>query len=148
MPFVIMALLLLTASSISAQSSNGALLVAIRVLPSLSKSVHYNSPTLRITVDDVKRGYVEISDATVLEVRTNSRQGYMISLEQTLPGFKEIWVSDGMRTVIFSGAGGLMHQATTRLNAKETKRLSYRFILADGIRPGTYSWPLIVNVLI
>ena len=148
MPLIIPGLLLLTASGVFAKSSTNALLVATRVLPALSKSIHYNSPTLSITADDIKRGYVDIGDATVLEVRTNSRDGYSISLEKTGTSFKEVWVSDGVRTVIFRGSGGMMHQATLSLNTMEIKRLSYRFILSDKIIPGTYSWPLIIDIFI
>jgi len=148
LPFIIIALLLLPVTNISAKSSSSAMIVAIRVLPALSKSIHYKSPTLNITADDIKKGYVEIKDAAVLNVSTNSRQGYMISLEQTALGFKEIWISDGSRTVIFQGSSGIIHQTSSKLNTLETKKLSFRFILSNGIRPGTYRWPVLVNVLI
>ncbi|MFQ5441188.1 MAG: hypothetical protein ACE5EB_00515 [Thermodesulfobacteriota bacterium] len=143
--FLVIAFFTITVSLAMANSTSGNLNVSARVLPVLTKSIQSSSSSISITAADIQRGYLEVQNGTVLHVRTNSRQGYMITIEQSAFLFKEIWVFDGSRTVVMSGRSGLIHQPYSRSMRVDTKSLSYRFVLADEMKPGTYAWPLLVN---
>lgn len=143
--FLVIAFLVLTVSLAFANSTAGTLNVSARVLPVLTKSIQSGTSTISITAADIRRGYVEVHNGTILNVRTNSRDGYMITIEQSGFLFKEIWVFDGSRTVVISGRSGLIYQPYSRAMSAETRRLSYRFVLTEGMKPGTYDWPLLVS---
>ncbi len=101
--------------------------------------------TINVTAADVARGYVEIDHATVLDVHTNSRDGYYLSFEAGSHTFSEIWVMDQNRTTLLSNGSGYIHQDNA--SSKETKRLSYRFTLPKLLPPGSYDWPLMVSAV-
>jgi hypothetical protein len=121
--------------------------VSAIVKASISKTFIHQSRTLTITNDDVNRGYVDVKAATVLQVRTNSRQGYFMIFEGIDGPFSEVWVVDGTRSTVLSKMGGLVHQPYPGPMG-ETKELGYKFIISAQIIPGSYPWPMTVNVAI
>ncbi|GMR05058.1 MAG: hypothetical protein BMS9Abin23_0987 [Thermodesulfobacteriota bacterium] len=143
------ALLLTISFSVSSgKSTSGAIRVSAHVLPVISKTISNTSSLIVITGEDIKRGYVEVRNATLVEVRTNSREGYLITIEQSALLFKEIWVSDGSRTIILTGRSGLFHQPYSNSRGIDRRSLSYRFVLPENIEAGTYPWPLLINASI
>ena len=123
------------------------IMVSATVKAGISKTFIHQARTLTITNDDVNRGYVDVKAATVLQVRTNSRQGYFMIFEGIDGPFSEVWVVDGTRSTVLSKMGGLVHQPYPGPMG-ETKELGYRFILSAQVIPGSYPWPMTVNVAI
>ena len=122
-----------------ADSSTAQLRASVNVEEYISVDMQHQRQTLTITPEDIARGYVEVSRATVFTVRTNSRDGYMLYFENTAPLFSKVVLIDNGRRVELSGAGGIIHQSYAK---GQTKELSYRFFLSADAKPQTYQWPL------
>ncbi len=119
--------------------------VTATIMPSSHMHVISQAREITITNSDIGRGYVDSDAATVIEVKNNSSRGYMLIFEGEETIFKEVQVrGPGINAILRNGTGIITRpyagKGAVRLD------LSYRFILSDGIRPGTYAWPLTLSV--
>jgi hypothetical protein len=145
---ILITVLTLLAPHAFAGTKTQTMMVSAKVLPFLSKTMVHQQGDLTITREDIKRGYVEVKAGTVLEVRTNSRGGYILSFVIASGPYREIWVIDGKRTTVLLSMGGFIYQPHTGGKIVETKELSYRFLLSADATPGSYTWPLSVDTII
>lgn len=100
-------------------------------------------PTLVVTNADVARGYVEVADASRIEVRSNRPDGYFLAFD-VAPGLVRAVTVRGLgRDVQVEPGGALVEQPPAR--RAQVLDLSFRFQLADGARPGTYAWPVSIS---
>jgi hypothetical protein len=97
-----------------------------------------------VTEGDIKRGFVELVSGTILQIKTNARNGYALFFEGGNELFKEIMVMDKGRTVAVSSHGGFVHQPYSGGNI-EVKNLSYKLQFNKNIQPGTYPFPFTVK---
>lgn len=97
---------------------------------------------LIVTYADVARGYVDVPAASRIEVTTNSPRGYLLVFEVADGLFREVAVNGLGREVRIAGSGGFVPQPPARGASIE---LSYRFLLSDSARPGTYAWPVSIS---
>ncbi|MBM2828141.1 MAG: repeat-containing protein [Actinobacteria bacterium] len=105
--------------------------------------VIYQRPAVVITDADIARGYVDFPSASRIEVRNNSRAGYLLvftGIGDLFSMLDQVNVKGlGIETQIGPG-GGWIPQPYARDTV--TMELSYRFVLSKNIRPGSYEWPL------
>lgn len=127
-----------------AGSGKATITVSATVVARVSQSVIHQVSRLSVTEKDIKRGFVEISSGTILQVKTNSRNGYLLYFEGENELFKEVSVMDRGRTTVLSPNGGFIHQTASPGNV-EVKDLSYRLLLREDIQPGTYPFPFRVK---
>lgn len=104
-----------------------------------------NPSQITITAADIARGYVEVPTGTRLQVTSNNREGYAIDFFPRLPIFKSV------RIITPAGSGQLGPDGGTVVERGQSGRnlrldVSYRFDLTDQVTPGTYAWPLAMNV--
>lgn len=98
---------------------------------------------LVVTDADVRRGFVQVQDASMIQLKNNSRAGCLLSFaSQGLP-FQETTVSVMGRDVVLGQDGGLVELPVT---GNVMVSLGYRFVLAQGTQPGTYAWPFSLSV--
>ncbi len=145
---ILLAAFILTLPPVVKASSMIPIGASVNVLPVLSKMVTFQTGSISITSEDIARGYVDVKRGTVLEVKTNNKNGYLLSFENENGPYKEVWVIDKTRTTVLSGSGGLIHQPYPGTMRVETKELGYRFLLSDDAMPGSYPWPLRVDVVL
>ena len=138
-------LLLVMAPNAIASNSRANMQAHVQVSAVFNATLVSQTATIQITASDVAQGYVDVDQATVLDVYTNSREGYYLSFDAGSHPFSEIWVMDQNRTTLLPDGSGYIHQNNT--TSKETKRLSYRFILPKLLPPGSYDWPLMVSAV-
>jgi len=100
---------------------------------------------ITITAADVARGYVEIPAASQLRVTSNNPAGYVIDFFSRLPIFTSVRVSSGDVSADLGPDGGAIIEHR-RQGRDMPLHLSFRFNLATQIQPGTYAWPLALNV--
>ncbi|MHC1697417.1 MAG: hypothetical protein AB9919_04980 [Geobacteraceae bacterium] len=141
----ILALAAMPDAEAASRSASTQVRVSATVLPYTQMRVHNQSTTLIITETDVSRGYVDVSVGSSIEVKSNSQDGHFLSFESSAELFKQVRI-DGLGKPALLGAGSgivpfAMNGRSVRIN------LSYRFILADNIKPGAYPWPLTVSVM-
>ena len=129
-------------------TSKARVTVTARVLAHTSIKFLYQAPELVVTNSDISRGYVEIPEASRIELKNNNPDGYMLVFEGTngqVNLVKEIQVQGLGREVQIDQYGGWIVLPNEGL-APVTKELSYRFVLSEKAQPGSYVWPLALSV--
>ena len=134
-----------TISPATDAASVGQLSVSAYVPSRVVSRVEQQPAALTITAADVARGYVEVPAGSRLRVTSNDPAGFVIDFFPRLPIFTAVHVStrDGSARLGPDGGGIVEHRHRGRNVPLE---LSYRFELADNVKPGTYAWPLVVSV--
>lgn len=100
---------------------------------------------ITITDTDVARGYVDIPAASQLRVTSNNPAGYIVDFFSRLPIFTSVRVSSPDGGADLGPDGGAIVERG-RQGRDMLLNLSYRFNLVERVRPGTYPWPLALNV--
>jgi len=119
--------------------------VSATVLPYTQMSVHNQSTMLIITESDISRGFVDVPVGSSIEVKSNSRDGHYLSFESSDAIFKQVRIDGLGKTALLGAGSGVVPFA---MEGREVLiNLSYRFILAENIKPGAYPWPLTVSVI-
>lgn len=100
---------------------------------------------ITISDADIARGYVDVPVGSQLRVTSNNPAGYVVDFFTRLPIFSRVRVSNA------SGSADLGPDGGTIIERGQHGRnlpldLAYRFMLAASIQPGTYAWPLALNV--
>jgi hypothetical protein len=93
-----------------AGSGKSTIMVSANVVARIAQSVIHQEPAINVTESDLKKGFIEIPSGTILQIKTNSRNGYALFFEGSNELFKEIMVMDRGRTVTLSPHGGFVHQ--------------------------------------
>jgi hypothetical protein len=127
-----------------AGNGKATIVVSATVMAKISQSIIHQESTINVTQGDLRKGFIEIPSGTILQVRTNTRNGYALFFEGNNELFKEVMVMDKGRTVTLSPHGGFVHQPFSGSNI-EVKDLSYRLQLKENIQPGTYPFPFRVK---
>jgi hypothetical protein len=126
------------------ETASKSIAVSAFVTANAVMQVEYQAQQLVVTETDVARGYCDAPAASRLRVSSNSRNGYLISIFSRLPIFKTVRVDMPDASAQISHDGGAIAQ---RHHGKEMlTQMTYRFMLADGVGPGTYPWPLQLDV--
>lgn len=125
-------------------SASAKVLVSASVMPSTSLRIIRQPHELVVTDADISRGYVEVRASSLIEVKSNTANGYLIAFKGISGTFKEVFVQGlGREFQISSGSGWIPRPYTKGAVATE---LSYRFIFSENTQPGTYAWPLSISV--
>ena len=127
-----------------AGSSNATIMVSATVIGRISQSIIHQEPKISVTEGDIKKGFIEIASGTILQIKTNARNGYALFFEGSNELFKEVMVMVNGRTVALSSNGGFVHQPYSGSNI-EVKDLSYKLQLKEDIQPGIYPFPFRVK---
>ena len=120
------------------------LTVSAVVLPHVQLKVISQSSQLRVTQDDISRGYVDVPTATHIDVKSNSRDGYVLAFDNLAVQIRAVQISGLDGAVEIGSEGGTVVQRQRGQQAAALK-LGYRFIFANDMRPGDYPWPLTVS---
>jgi hypothetical protein len=123
-----------------AGSGKATITVSATVVARISQSIIHQEPAINVTEGDIKRGFIEVVSGTILQIKTNARNGYALFFEGSNELFKEVVVVDKGRTVTLSSEGGFVHQPYSGRNI-EVKDLSYKLQLKENIQPGSYPFP-------
>ena len=120
-----------------AGSSNATVMVSATVIGRISQSIIHQEVSINVTEADVKKGFIEIPSGTILQIKTNTRNGYGLFFEGINELFKKVTVMVNGRTVALSPNGGFVYQPYSGSNIG-VKDLSYRLQLKEDIQPGIY----------
>jgi hypothetical protein len=100
---------------------------------------------LDISAADLKRGFIEVPQATALTIRSNSPQGFALDVLTVSPIVSSIIVRG------FDGEQSLGSEGGTIIQRWQGARvvnlsLTFTLVLAPGMTPGRYPWPMRVAV--
>lgn len=116
--------------------------VSAIVRPVIQNRITNRQNTLSISEQDLKRGYIEVPEATFIEVRSNTK--YLLNFSNMNDYIKEITVKGLENEVVISSNEAFVLQPYSPNLKRQV--LSYRFILSENARPGLYAWPLVIRV--
>jgi hypothetical protein len=100
---------------------------------------------ITITAADIARGYVDIPAASQLRITSNNPVGYVVDFFSRLPIFTSVRVSSSDGSADLGPDGGAIVERG-RHGRDMPLHLSFRFNLTAQVQPGTYPWPLALNV--
>jgi hypothetical protein len=127
-----------------AGSTQAAIAVSVMVMARTTLDSVSSPSQLEISADDVARGYVDVPGATRLVVTNTSRLGYVVSVWPQVQLFSAVVVSHGGYKSELGADGGEVFER--HWGKTLPLLLDYRFMLAPGVKPGTYPWPLCLQV--
>ena len=128
-----------------ASESRSTLLVGATVEPVARIQQESQPSEVLVSAADVRRGYVDVPQATSLEVNSNSPNGIALDLRPVNSLMTSVIVS-GLESEQSLGADG--GTLVRRWQRPQSLRLSlrFKFMLAPGVTPGRYAWPLQLEV--
>ncbi len=97
---------------------------------------------LAVSAEDVARGYVDVPGR--YHVSHNDRRGYLLQFVPLGGIAREIQVR-GLGGAWALG-GGTVEVHRPGDSFEQDVALEFRFVLAEGTRPGTFGWPLELSV--
>jgi hypothetical protein len=137
-----LALLALGVSGTVLAGSTSALMsVRVQVLARTLLNVESQAPSLVLTEADLARGYVEVPAVSRIRVRSNDPNGYLLAFDVTAGPFTAIEVTGLGPAARISANGGWLVRPFAGTKPV-TSELTYRFLLASNVQPGTYAWPV------
>ena len=134
----------LSAGVSSAVENTASVHVRARLMPFAKHTIVHKESLFIVTPADIEKGYVDIKDAVILKISTNSRNGYVLGIFVDSSHLKGAALFDGNNIHTLSQSGGEIHMPYTAPSFK--KELSLRVYLNSGVEPGVYNLPLGVMV--
>lgn len=129
------------ASVASTDQTRGTLGVSATVVPIARLELTTREPELQLTAEDLVRGYIESPQALHLTVYSNSRNGYALDVLPVSPLFSAMSVQGLGTDILLSAEGGTVTQRWSHPQ-KVSLELRFSFVLAEGLQPGRYEWPV------
>lgn len=150
-----MFLLLISTASIYAASVTSKLHVQVTILPTLDYRI-IESRDLHITQADIKKGYKNVENGTILSISTNDTNGYVLSVSsQELFGYGDVEFDENLYTSVtitidgnaytIPAGGSVDIPIPYEGMGHKIKRLSYSFQLAPEAPKGTYNLPIMLT---
>jgi hypothetical protein len=118
--------------------------VTATVVDSVSIRAVYQAQSLVLTVEDVRRGYVDVPSGSKFEIR--NKGPCLFEFRPLADIFSSVKITGPQAVAEFGAAGGSMIHTAGAEGAGQVA-VNYRFALARGVSPGAYGWPLALTVL-
>ncbi len=125
-----------------ASTISASLAVTVVVPPRAVLSVESGPSSLKITEEDVARGYVDVPKASRLQIRTNTLSGWLVEFQVEQGPYRSIEVTGLGGPSQVSASGGWIAQPYPGTTRPVPLELGYRFLLSADARPGVYPWPV------
>ncbi len=143
-------LILFIAASLSNEALGGTKMelfnATTKVIPVVKYEFLYQQNNLVITSADIERGFIDINNGVIINVKTNSLNGYMLNIAFDSTLFNEIIISDENISSPVKEGFGELHMP---FHGKSylTKELTFRFYFSANTEPGTYQWPVAIAAI-
>jgi len=99
---------------------------------------------IRVEPHHISQGYVDLEEASTIELTSNSRHGYQLSARYDAAVLAKMDVHiDAQRMTATAGSGSMRVHARPRLNA--VVRVGYRLYLQPSVTVGEYRWPVALS---
>ncbi|MEQ1715610.1 MAG: hypothetical protein ABL907_06445 [Hyphomicrobium sp.] len=128
------------AQPVGAGEHSAQMAVGATVLASTRIDAESSPQQLEVSAADVARGYVEVLGATQLVITNTDRRGYLLSVWPKIQVFSSVAVGDGDGRAELTADGGEIFER--RWGRRVALALDFRFMLAPGVKPGIYPWPV------
>lgn len=131
---------LICAMPVFADSVSKQMTVSTRVIARAVVTVDLQPAAIVVTVEDVARGYVELTQPIQVRVRTNSRNGYVLQAEKTTEAFSTIELTNETTSMSVSSHETWLQRPYVA--GGDVMSLRARLYLAPGTMPGAQAVPV------
>ncbi|MBI5663945.1 MAG: hypothetical protein HZC49_02470 [Nitrospirae bacterium] len=125
--------------------SNGSMHVSASVTPAVKYQVLHREASYTVSKADIEKGYIDISNALVLSVWTNSPNGYLLSIAFDKSHIKEIKIIDRYSSYLISSGFQEIHMPHHGMRY-QAKEINMRLYLLADTKPGSYQVPVAVSI--
>lgn len=126
-----------------ADSTSANMQVSAQVIARAIVSVESQPASVTVTADDIARGYVDVEAPIVVRVRTNSRQGYLLQVENQSETFSSVELT-GAEVEMHVGAHETWIQRPY-VSGGDRLPMRARLHLSQLATPGSFSLPIAFN---
>ena len=131
--------------TVEAAQESATMSVSVTVVANAKMQTEFQATQLNISEADVVQGYLDVYDASRFSISTNSHSGYVINFNPINHIFDSVQVSGFGNPVQLGADGGSVVQRIPTIKT-QSHELSFRFILNQDVKPGSYPWPLMLSV--
>ena len=119
--------------------------VGAQVLPRTTLRVKSGPAAVWIAPENIRDGYVDVVEPTLVEVANNNPTGYTLVITPQTTLFSSLTVHGaGIDTTFGNDGGSIVERGQTGHSL--VLQLTYRFDLNSSVTPGRYPWPIQLSV--
>jgi hypothetical protein len=125
------------------------LLITANVAKTVRVVVRSHPAGFTVTEQDLARGFVDVAQQTLFEVKTNSPDGIALEFRGVQNGgvIQSVQITGGASGFQMPASGGIMLiQGGWHPTATRSFSLRYRLYLGPNTQPGTHDWPFSMGV--
>lgn len=123
-----------------AGSSSADMTVSVHVVARTIVTVDREPQEVRLTAEDVARGYVDMPSAVALRIRSNARKGFSIQFEPVAYPFASAQIVWGSQQAVVSADGSWLTRSY--VPGEQAATFNVRLRLASDAAVGSYPWPV------
>jgi hypothetical protein len=126
-----------------AGSASAPMQVSVTVLARAVLTVASQPSAVIVTEADIARGYIDVSTPIVVQVRTNSRAGYILQADRRTADFATVELAFGDATMTV--ADGESWISRPYVPGGDVIAMQARVHLGAGMQPGSYPLPIALS---
>jgi hypothetical protein len=130
---------LLFAAPMHADSVSAQMNVSVQVLARAVVAVDSAPASVEVTASDITRGYVELDSPVMVRVRTNSRRGYVLQVNNVSETFSRVELSTSTMSMSVAQESWIERPYVA---GGDVMPVHARLHLAPGTLPGSYALPV------
>lgn len=136
-------LAILTAPQLFAGSASAPMQVSVTVIARAVLTVASQPAAITVTDADIARGYVEVTAPIVVQVRTNSRAGYMLQADRQTADFTTVELVFGDATMTVAEAQSWISRPY--VPGGDVIAMYARLHIGAGMQAGSYPLPIALS---
>jgi hypothetical protein len=136
-------------AALAAGSSTSRIMISATIPTTLHVSIKGHPAGFTVSAQDISRGYVDVAQQSLFDVKTNSAQGVALEFHGVQNGvdIETVQIQGGAGEFRMPASGGIMLiQGGWQPTVVRSFTLRYRLYLGPSAQPGTHSWPLTMGV--
>ena len=131
---------------VNGKSVTDKLYIRATVPPEFKYRIIHQPSFLKITPDDIKKGYKEVKDGSIISITTNNPNGTQLSIsceENMIFTSVTITLEGGGHYELFPG-NNIDIPVPYRGPTQSVIKLHYRFHLLTNLKAESYQWPIFI----
>lgn len=133
--------------NLKAATNSAQLMVTVIIPKYVSLKLSQTPPSVNITKQDIKNGYIKVNDALQIEIKSNTKEGYSLVFNNSNSFSSLIYMTGLENEVQISQNESVLLQPSLGMGLKTINiNLSFKFIINKDIKEGLYPWPLNVSI--
>ncbi len=138
-----------TQTARAAGSGSSRLLITATVPRGVQLTIKSHPAGFTVSEQDIARGYVDVAQASVFDIKTNSAEGVALEFHGVHNGgvIQSVQIVGGASGFQMPASGGVMLiQGGWRPTEVRSFNLRYRLYLGPSAQPGAHDWPYSMTV--